>query len=155
MDDEAQTAGVAAPPPLIFGGALLLGLLLGRLQPEAEKGARFARMLGGASVVAGIAIGAAAIAALKRAGTNLDPYKPTTALVTDGVFTLSRNPAYVGATSMYVGIALCTRSLPAFTLLPIVLALLDRLVVSREERYLEGRFGDDYRRYCATVPRWF
>jgi protein-S-isoprenylcysteine O-methyltransferase Ste14 len=155
MDDEAQTAGVAAPPPLIFGGALLLGLLLGRLQPDADKGARFARTLGGASVVAGIAIGAAAIRALKRVGTNLDPYKPSTALATDGVFMLSRNPAYVGATSIYIGIALYAGSIPAFTLLPIVLALLDRLVVSREEQYLEGLFGDDYRRYRAAVPRWF
>jgi protein-S-isoprenylcysteine O-methyltransferase Ste14 len=155
MDDEAPTAGVAAPPPLIFGGALLLGLLLGRLQPDAGRGERFARTLGGASVIAGIAIGAAAISALKRVGTNLDPYKPSTALATGGVFLLSRNPAYVGATSIYIGIALYARSLPAFTLLPIVLALLDRLVVSREERYLEGRFGDEYRRYRDAVPRWF
>jgi len=155
MEDEAQTAGVAAPPPLIFGGALLLGLWLGRLQPDADKGERLARTLGGASVVAGIAIGAAAVAALKRAGTNLDPYKPSTALATDGIFTLSRNPAYVGAASIYTGIALYARSLPALTLLPIAMALLDRLVVSREERYLEGRFGDEYRRYRDAVPRWF
>jgi protein-S-isoprenylcysteine O-methyltransferase Ste14 len=36
-----------------------------------------------------------------------------------------------------------------------VLALLDRLVVSREEAYLERRFGDDYRHYRDAVPRWF
>ncbi len=47
------------------------------------------------------------------------------------------------------------RSLPALVLLPIVLALLDRLVVSREERYLERLFGDEYRRYEDAVPRWF
>jgi protein-S-isoprenylcysteine O-methyltransferase Ste14 len=155
MDDEAETAGVALPPPLLFAGALALGLTLGRLQGEPEKRARFARTLGGASVVAGLALGAAAIAALKRAGTNLDPYKPSTALATDGIFPLSRNPAYVGATSIYIGIALYARSMPAFTLLPIVLALLDRLVVSREEAYLERRFGDDYRHYRDAVPRWF
>ena len=58
-------------------------------------------------------------------------------------------------TSIYIGIALYARSMPAFTLLPIVLALLDRLVVSREEAYLERRFGDDYRHYRDAVPRWF
>lgn len=155
MDEQPETAGVAVPPPLLFGVALALGLLAGRIQPQAEKRARFARALGGASVAAGIAIGAVAIAALKRAGTNLDPFKPTTALVTDGVFGLSRNPAYVGATSIYIGIAMYERSLPAFTLLPIVLALLDRLVVNREELYLERKFGDAYRRYREAVPRWF
>ena len=75
MDDEAETAGVALPPPLLFAGALALGLTLGRLQGEPEKRARFARTLGGASVVAGLALGAAAIAALKRAGTNLDLHR--------------------------------------------------------------------------------
>jgi protein-S-isoprenylcysteine O-methyltransferase Ste14 len=155
MDEEFETAGVAAPPPLIFGVALALGLALSRLQPQAEQGARFARALGAASVVAGIALGAATIAALKRAGTNLDPYKPSTALVTGGVFAFSRNPAYVAATSIYVGIAMYAGSLPAFILLPVALALLDRLVVNPEERYLARRFGDEYRRYYEAVPRWF
>jgi protein-S-isoprenylcysteine O-methyltransferase Ste14 len=155
MDDELDTAGVALPPPLLFGAGLALGLAAGRLQPDAAKGARFARALGGASVVAGIALGFAAIAALKRVGTNLDPYKPSTALAIDGVFRFTRNPAYVGATSMYVGIAMYAQSLPAFVALPVVLALLDRLVVTHEERYLERRFGDEYRRYRDEVPRWF
>ncbi len=150
-----ETAGVAVPPPLIFVGALALGLVVSRLKPDAQKSARFTRALGGASVAAGIALGVAAIGALKRAGTNLDPFKPTTALATTGVYGFSRNPAYVAATSIYIGIAMYARSLPALVLLPIVLALLDRLVVSREERYLERLFGDEYRRYEDAVPRWF
>jgi protein-S-isoprenylcysteine O-methyltransferase Ste14 len=155
MDDEPQAPGVAAPPPLIFAVPLVLGLAVSRLQPDPEKSARFARALGGASVAAGIAIGVAAITALKGVGTNPDPFKPTTALATAGIYRLSRNPAYVGATSIYIGVAMSARSLPAFTLLPVALALLDRLVVAREERYLEGRFGEEYRRYREAVPRWF
>jgi protein-S-isoprenylcysteine O-methyltransferase Ste14 len=155
MDDHAETAGIAVPPPLLFGGALIVGLAAGRLGGDESRRAAFARTLGLASVAAGITIGALTIRALKRAGTNLDPYKPTSALVTDGVFALSRNPAYVGATSIYIGVAMYARSLPAYTLLPIVLALLDRLVVAREEAYLERCFGDAYRSYRAAVPRWF
>jgi len=155
MNEESDTAGVAVPPPLLFVGALVFGLAVSRLQPDAHKAAAFARGLGAASVAAGIAIGGAAIAALKAVGTNLDPFKPATALATGGIFGLSRNPAYVGATSIYIGIAMYARSLPAFVLLPVVLALLDRLVVSPEERYLERRFGDEYRTYRNAVPRWF
>jgi protein-S-isoprenylcysteine O-methyltransferase Ste14 len=155
MNDEPETAGVAVPPPLLFATGLALGLTISRLDPDPEKGARFARVLGGASVVAGFALGGAAIAALKRAGTNLDPFKPTTALVTDGIFRYTRNPAYVGATAIFVGIAMYARSLPALVALPVVLALLDRLVVTPEERYLERRFGATYRSYCEAVPRWF
>ena len=155
MNDETDTAGVAVPPPLLFAGGLGLGLAASRVQPDAARATAFARGLGAASVAAGIAIGAAAITELKRVGTNLDPFKPSTALATTGVFQLSRNPAYVGATSMYVGIAMYFRSLPAFVLLPVVLALLDRLVVRHEENYLERRFGNEYRVYRDTVPRWF
>jgi protein-S-isoprenylcysteine O-methyltransferase Ste14 len=154
MNDD-EVAAIAVPPPLLFAGGLALGLAASRMQPVAAKAEGFARTLGAASVVAGMAIGAAAINELKAVGTNLDPFKPTTALATGGVFRLSRNPAYVGATSIYVGIAMYFRSLPAFVLLPIVLALLDRLVVRPEEEYLERRFGDAYRAYRQGVPRWF
>jgi protein-S-isoprenylcysteine O-methyltransferase Ste14 len=155
MDDASETAGVAVPPPLLFAGGLAVGLIASRLQPDQSRAWAFARTLGAASVLAGMAIGATAIAELKRVGTNLDPFKPATALATGGVFRLSRNPAYVGATSIYVGIAMFARSLPAFVALPVVLALLDRLVVRPEERYLEKRFGDAYRSYADGVPRWF
>jgi protein-S-isoprenylcysteine O-methyltransferase Ste14 len=155
MDDQTETAGVAVPPPLLFAGGLVLGLAAGKLLPDAQKSARCLRVLGAAAVAAGLALGSATIVALKRVGTNLDPYKPSTALATGGVFQFTRNPAYVGATSIYVGIAMYARSLPAFVLLPIVLALLDRLVVTPEERYLERRFAHEYTRYRDAVPRWF
>jgi protein-S-isoprenylcysteine O-methyltransferase Ste14 len=155
MDDQRETAGVALPPPLLFGTGLALGLAIGKWQADAEQSARYLRALGAASVVAGMALGTATIAALKRVGTNLDPYKPSTALATGGVYRFTRNPGYVGATSIYVGIAMYARSLPAFVLLPIVLALLDRLIVTPEERYLERRFGEAYTSYRDAVPRWF
>jgi protein-S-isoprenylcysteine O-methyltransferase Ste14 len=152
-DDDLP--GVCAPPPLIFGTALVLGLALGRGTASDERRAAIARGLGTTAIPAGALLGMAAIVALKRAGTNLDPFKPSSALVTGGAFRFTRNPAYVGATSIYIGIALLARSLPALTLLPVALALLDRGVVDAEERYLERRFGDAYRTYRATVPRWF
>jgi protein-S-isoprenylcysteine O-methyltransferase Ste14 len=155
VDDAPGNAGVGIAPPLLYGAALAIGLALGRGTENDSRGARVARATGLLSLAAGGAIGAAAILELKSAGTNLSPYRPAEALVTRGVFGRSRNPAYVAATSIYLGSALLARSLPALTLLPIVLALLDHHVVDREERYLELRFGTDYREYKARVPRWF
>jgi protein-S-isoprenylcysteine O-methyltransferase Ste14 len=157
MQDESApgVAGVAISPPLLYGGALALGIALGRGTENGARGMRLVRVTGALCLGAGVVIGAATIAELKRAGTNLSPYRPTTALVTRGVFRLSRNPAYVAATSLYLGGALLARSLPALEFLPVVLALLDHYVVDREERYLERLFGDDYRAYHARVPRWF
>ncbi len=157
MDAENQhrTAGVALSPPLLFGAALALGIALGRGATSDARGTRVAQATGLLCLGAGVVLGAITIAQLKQAGTNLSPYRPTTALVTRGLFGLSRNPAYVAATSLYLGAALLARSLPALEFLPIVLALLDHYVVDREERYLDERFGEAYRAYRAKVPRWF
>lgn len=154
FEAEAETAGVIAPPPVIFGIALAAGLLLGRSGAVGRNDA-CARGAGAGALVAGVVLGASAVASLKRAGTNLRPDRPSTALVTSGPFRFTRNPAYVAASAIYIGIALTVRSLPALAFLPIALVVLERGVVEREERYLERRFGDAYRAYRAATPRWF
>ena len=154
MNDD-ETAGVLAPPPVIFGVALASGLLLGAIIERSERARTLARGVGVLAIVGGAILGIATIAALKAVGTNLDPFKPTTALATAGVFRRTRNPGYVGATSIYIGIALLARSVPAFVFLPVALALMDSGVVDREERYLEKKFGAAYRAYRDEVPRWF
>ena len=150
-DDEI--AGVLAPPPLIFAGALAAGLALGNVGIVRKRSCDI--IAGSASGLLGATLGLATVIALRRAGTHLRPDRPTTTLVTSGPFRYTRNPAYVGATLIYIGAALAARSVPALTFLPIALVVLERGVVEREERYLERRFGDAYRSYKAAVPRWF
>jgi len=89
-----------------------------------------------------------------RARTNIDPYKPSTALVTGGPYRFTRNPIYVAMTLLYVGAALSFRIIPALILLPVALLLLQFGVIRREERYLEAKFGDRYREYRSSVRRW-
>jgi protein-S-isoprenylcysteine O-methyltransferase Ste14 len=86
---------------------------------------------------------------MRRAGTNIRPDQPTLALVTDGAFRFSRNPLYLAATGLYVGVALLVDAL-----WPLVLLIPMLAVVAREERYLEAKFGDAYRAYKARVRRW-
>jgi protein-S-isoprenylcysteine O-methyltransferase Ste14 len=149
-----DVAGVVAPPPVIFGLALAAGLVLGR-DGVVGRNVTCARVSGALATAAGVLLGGATLRALAAAGTHARPDRPSTALVTTGPFLYSRNPAYIGATAIYIGVALAARSLPALTFLPIALIVLERGVIEREERYLERRFGEAYRAYCATVPRWF
>ena len=153
-----DVAGVVAPPPLIYLGFLVLGLALGYLWPLAILGDSVSTATrvaaGGALVAVGVAIGIVAFRQLRKAGTNVRPDQPTTALVTDGIYRYSRNPIYVSQALVYAGIALAADSLCALALLVPTLVVIWYGVIAREEAYLERKFGDDYRRCKATIRRW-
>jgi protein-S-isoprenylcysteine O-methyltransferase Ste14 len=89
--------------------------------------------------------------ALRAAGV-VDLERPNQ-LVLKGPYAFSRNPMYVGWTLVYVGIALVVNTVWLLLLLPVVL-LVTQIVVVREERSLEGRFGSAYRSYKTSVRRY-
>jgi protein-S-isoprenylcysteine O-methyltransferase Ste14 len=62
---------------------------------------------------------------------------------------------YLGMALVYAGLAISFDGPIALALLPLVLITIQTQVIAREERYLEAKFGDDYRRYKAGVRRWF
>ncbi len=148
--------GVIAPPPLLFAGMLLLGLAIQHVVPAARTGLpRRSRVaLGGGLLFAAAALSAAALGRFRRAGTPVEPWHPSTTLVTSGVYRLTRNPLYVAMSLIYTGLALFADSAVALFLLPPVLTVVRYGVIGREERYLEAKFGAAYRAYLATVRRW-
>jgi protein-S-isoprenylcysteine O-methyltransferase Ste14 len=155
MNDEGRdNPGVIAPPPLIYAGALAAGLIVNRLYrvPFLPRG--LTRVLGWPLIAGGLAIGLLGFREMKRADTNVDPREPTTAIVTAGPYRFTRNPLYLSMTLMYVGISALANALSAILLLPAVLAVMRRGVIEREERYLEGKFGDEYLSYKSRVRRW-
>ena len=87
-------------------------------------------------------------------GQPTDPGLPTSKLVTTGVFSVSRNPLYLGAVCFLVGVALAL-NLPwvLVFLLPSLVACHD-VLIAPEERYLDAKFGEEYREYAAAVHRW-
>ena len=158
MSDDARGApdnpGVVAPPPLIYAGALALGLVANKLYPMAFLPRAVSRVLGLPLVFGGLAIGLLGFREMRRAETNVDPYKPATAIVTEGPYRFTRNPLYVGMTLVYSGITALFNAFPAAMLLPLALAVMRGGVIEREERYLERKFGDEYLAYKARVRRW-
>lgn len=157
-DTRKDVAGVIAPPPLIFGGFLVVGLALGWLWPVplavGDVGSATRDALAAALAAAGIAIGGGAFLQFRRAGTDARPDRPTTALVTTGAFGFSRNPLYISQTLVYLGIALAADSAWALAMIVPTLAVIRFGVIAREEVYLERKFGDAYRQYKTRVRRW-
>ena len=151
-----DTAGVIAPPPVLYGAALIVAESAHALHPFriAAPPAGVVRLAGVTLLACGLLLSVAVMRVFGRAGTPVPPYRPTTRLVIVGPYRYSRNPDYVGQTLMYVGIALVTNSWWPLLLLPVVLLLVQHGVVRREERYLERKFGQQYRDYASTVRRW-
>ena len=158
MSDDARGAPdnpvVVAPPPLIYAGALALGLVANKLYPMAFLPRAVSRVLGLPLIFGGLTIGLLGFREIRRAETNVDPYKPATAIVTEGPYRFTRNPLYLGMTLVHSGITVLFNALPAAMLLSLVLAVLRRGVIEREERYLERKFGDEYLAYKARVRQW-
>jgi protein-S-isoprenylcysteine O-methyltransferase Ste14 len=158
MENELRdTPGVIAPPPLIYLGTLLLGLILHALFPVrlVRFLPRIARaVLGGSLIGFAVTMITLAFRAMQRAHTNVDPFQPTTALVVEGPFEFTRNPLYLSMTLIYTGVTILVNALWALLLLPVALIVIRKGVIEREERYLEQKFGEQYLHYKARVRRW-
>jgi protein-S-isoprenylcysteine O-methyltransferase Ste14 len=149
-----ETSGVSFPPPLLYVAGFLAGVGLELVFPVGRPPL--------AVTLAGVLIGAAgwllldgaATRLFARAKTSMVPFKPSNALVTDGPYRFTRNPMYVGMAFLYVALAFAIGLVWPLAILPFVLLAVDRLVVAREEPYLERTFGEDYRAYRARVRRW-
>ena len=81
------------------------------------------------------------------------PEKDTTALVTDGIYRYSRNPAFLGFDLQYIGVLLmfCNLLTGMFTAFAIVML---HLQILQEERHLSAAFGADYQAYRRQVLRY-
>ena len=153
-DDGQYTPGIWLPPPLVYVLALLVGLLLDRRVhvPFLPRGV--ARLLGWPLVGGGMALAAWFARTMHGADTTMHINKTVSRVVQDGPFRYSRNPGYLSLTMIYTGIAVLRNALWAVVLLPLVLYVIEREVIEREERYLERSFGEEYLAYKARVRRW-
>jgi protein-S-isoprenylcysteine O-methyltransferase Ste14 len=139
---------------MLFLAALGVGLYLQRLMPVRTFPPEPACVAGAALCCAAVTVGIWGSITMHRAGTNVRPDRPATALVTGGPFRFSRNPLYLSLITLYLGITLLFDAMwPLIMLMP-VLAFVHWRIVLREEKYLETKFGDAYRDYKTRVRRW-
>ncbi|MGH2982213.1 MAG: methyltransferase family protein [Solirubrobacterales bacterium] len=154
MATGSDSSGVRIPPPLIYIAGFALGIGLEAAFPISGLPSALALLAGLAGGAIWLVLDGAAMLRFHRARTSMVPVKPTTALVVSGPYRLTRNPMYVGMAFLYAGLALALGMIWSLALLPVVLLIVDRQVIAREERYLEAKFGDEYREYKKRVRRW-
>lgn len=147
------TSGVRVPPPLFYLAGLAIGIALELAFPIDGPPTWVRIAVGVLGVGLAAALDGSAMVRFVRAKTNIVPFKPTSALVTDGPYRFTRNPMYVGMACLYIGIAVAFGLIWALLLLPLSILAVDRFVIAREP-YLEGLFGERYLEYKRRVRRW-
>lgn len=75
-------------------------------------------------------------------------------LVTEGPYSLCRNPLYVGTLLMVIGAGMCFENVPMLAAVLVVFVPVHLIAVRLEEKHLEALFPTDYPSYKRTVPRF-
>ncbi len=156
MPEAAATRGF--PAPLVFLLAFIVAAVLQRAVPLKPAlpgvwgmvGLTIAILL----LVAAAGIGPPALMVMRKAHTSPSPYRPVNALVIEGPFKFSRNPMYLSMVLMFAAAAILFGIVWMLVLLPLVILVLNVVVIGREERYMEAKFGQAYRDYRGQVRRW-
>ena len=151
---EHDNSGIKFPPPLIYVLGLLAGWWLERAHPLPSLPKNISLGAGIVLIVAGLAVARAGARAVWKANSSIIPIRPTTAIVSDGPYALTRNPMYLGMVFIYIGVAFLMHSAWALILLPLVIVAMNWLVIAKEEKYLAGKFGESYLAYKNRVRRW-
>ena len=142
-------------PPSYFFAAIAFALAAHFLFPIAVIIPGSLRLAGLLAIAAGIALNIVADRQFKDRGTEVKPFKRSTALVTDGVFRFSRNPMYLGMVLIISGVALLLATLSPWIAALALALLLDRAFIVREEAMLEETFGAAFEQYRRRVRRWW
>lgn len=138
-------------PPVWLAGFAAAGRAVGRLAPMPFPGAA---ALGWLLLAAGLALMTAAAAQMLARRTTLDPHGAPSALVTGGVYRLSRNPIYLADALILSGLALIWQAPLALLLVPVFAAVITRRFIRPEEARLMARFPDAFPGFAARTRRW-
>ena len=156
MKKGKDAPDIVVLPPVLVGGTMIVGLIAHyTLWPVSPLPNLVARPLGAVLFVLSGILAHRAHRAMERVGTNVFPTQPTLALATDGPFRFTRNPLYIAALGVYLGVALWVNSVVMLLLIIPMAAVLHWGIVLREEQYLSAKFPEVYAAYRAQVRRWF
>lgn len=145
---------VGIPAPVYYATTFVIGLGVGNAMPWQPAPVEALRSTGWVLLAIGVFVGPGSAIAFALRGTTLNPAGRPSSLVTGGVFSLTRNPMYLGLAIIYAGLALMLWRFAPLLLLPVPVLLLNFLVIPFEEASLRAAFGNRFALYCRRVRRW-
>lgn len=152
--DNGGHPGVIFPPPLLYAIGVILAVGLDHYWPLPAGLHGTLRWAGAVMMTIGVALNLWGAWSMRRARTPINPYRTVTGIVDTGAFRVTRNPLYLGLDLVFVGLFAWLDNAWGLVVFAGVAAVMHYGVILREERYLEGRFGQAYRDYRNRVRRY-
>lgn len=156
MDKKKDNPGIVIPPPIIYLAVFAAGIFLQRIIPISKSffKTRGSGIIGIVLIAISMVFGLAALERFFKTRNTVITVKPATSLQTGGIYSVTRNPMYVGVLFLYTGLTFLIGNWWNIILLPFLIWIIQGYVIHREEKYLMRRFGDDYKKYKTKVRRW-
>jgi protein-S-isoprenylcysteine O-methyltransferase Ste14 len=154
MQIDEDSARVRIPPPVILFSSIVIGWGLNVFFPLSFIPENYRAVLGASFIVIGLGIINYCAYLFKKAQTEIKPWKKTSNIITTGLYGISRNPIYTCFVIVVLGAAFAINSLWVVLMLIPMILIIDKYVIAKEERYLEKKFGEEYKSYKNKVRRW-
>ncbi|MBK7408095.1 MAG: isoprenylcysteine carboxylmethyltransferase family protein [Saprospirales bacterium] len=156
MKTKIDHPGVYFPPPIIYVLVFFISIFIQKKIPLSGRffESKAAFITGVILILTGLTIMAPALIKFFQTKNTLITVKPANSLQTSGIYSISRNPMYLGLLILYIGIGCFKGNVWSFMLVPVVILVITNFVIQNEEKYLERAFGVDYIEYRKKVRRW-
>ena len=141
-------------PPFVALFYIIIAILLGRFVKMPFAVTSIFQNIGFALTFVGLLFGIGAFIEFRKARTTLDPHGSVKAVVSNGVYRITRNPIYLGFLLMVIGLPLNLGTYWGIVIAPFFITTVNRLVIEKEEAYLEKKFKEQYTSYKSRVKRW-
>ena len=141
-------------PPLVALLFIVVAYFLARFVPVPFSAPPVLRYAGLGLTFIGFLLGIGAFLEFKKAHTTLNPHGSVKQVVASGIYRFTRNPIYLGFLLMVIGLPLNSGLYWGLLTAPLYIITMTRLVIEREEAYLEKKFKGQYTSYKSGVRRW-
>lgn len=140
-------------PPVVAMFYIIVSIMLGVFIPLVDLSTMI-RNVGFGFVVVGFLFGFAAFIEFRKAKTTILPHGSVSNIISSGIFRFTRNPIYLGFLFMVIGFPLNYGSIWGIIAAPFFVTTMNRLVIEKEEAYLEKKFKEEYTNFKSRVRRW-
>lgn len=142
------------PPPLVT--LVFIGLIYGTTNYVATDVFPYQNLIALGVLLIGLGFMFSGVREFKKLQTTVNPLDPAaaTTLATSGVFGFTRNPMYLGMSSILLAFCIYHGAWLGLPLIILFMVYITLFQIRPEEKAMQDLFGDAFEDYKAKVRRW-